>query len=213
MFEGMAGGTGTSAQGEQQNNFLYNHWVSVPWTSIFRKFFKRFSLGTIQSMEVWDGYLERQGRGICFKAPWPNPVRVFFSIEASFHSKKMQNASSIASLFTNSLAILWCLFDEDTLFLPRPYHGGRQEHNGNNVFSSFGASKKVRLENLPNNFWSWSRQRFFLAKVDAKKDCAWKDGCWESLRYFFVLVAQPPWKMEETTYLPTYLNWLDLVHE
>lgn len=43
-----------------------------------------------------------------FKAPIDKIQCVFFSIEASAktHSKKMQNASSIASLFTNSFAIL-----------------------------------------------------------------------------------------------------------
>ena len=170
--------------------------------------FKRFSLGTIQSMEVWDGYLERQGWGIFFKAPWPNPVRVFFFFYRSIFSQQKDaeciiNSFSLHKLLGDPLMSFWRRYPVSTQALPWWPPG----HNGNNVFSSFGASKKVTLENLPNNFWSWSRQRFFFGQSGRKKRLRLKRRMLRIVEIFFCFGCTTPMK-NGRNYLPTYVPQL-----
>ena len=147
-----------------------------------------------------------------FKAPIDKIQCVFFSIEASAktHSKKMQNASSIASLFTNSFAILWCLFEEDTLFVPRPYHGGRQDTMATMSSAPLVHPKKSRWKIFPIICGVGRDSDFFGQKWKQKKHAPEKTDGENRWDIFLFWLHNPHEKWKK---LPAYLNWLDLVHE
>ena len=168
-------------------------------------------------MDIWSDKDEA-----FFKVPWQNPMclnssSVFFSIETSakLTAKRMQNASSIA--ISSSLFSLHKPLCDPLMSFSRRYPVCTQAlpwwlpgHNGNDVFSSFGASnKKNALENLPKTSGvgrdsdvlfgeSWWTQIFSPEKTDV-------ENRWDILLFW---LHNPHEKMKETT----YLNWLDSVY-
>lgn len=168
-------------------------------------------------MEVWDGYLERQRWGIFLKLRSTKSsvcVCARFFLHRSICKNSQQkdaeciiNSFSLHKLLCDPLMFFWRRYPFSTQALPW-WPPGR---NGNNVFSSFGASKKVTLDNLPNHFWSWSRQRFFFGQTWTQQKIAPEKTDVENRWDIFLFWLHNP--HEKWKKLPTYLNWLDLVHE
>ena len=191
----------------QQNNFLYNHWVSVPWTSIFRKFLNAFRLELYNlwrfGMDIWSA----KDEAFFLKLLDQIQCVCFFFYRSIFSQQKdaecIINSFSLHKLLGDPLMSFWRRYPVSTQALPWWPPG----HNGNNVFSSFGASKKVRLENLPNNFWSWSRQRFFFGQSGRKKRLRLKRRMLRIVEIFFCFGCTTPMK-NGRNYLPTYVPQL-----
>ena len=165
-------------------------------------------------MDIWSDKDEA-----FFKVPWQNPVclnssSVFFSIETSakLTAKRMQNASSIA--ISSSLFSLHKPLCDPLMSFSRRYPVCTQAlpwwlpgHNGNDVFSSFGASKKkTRWKIFQRLLELVETAMFFLAKVGGPKFFRLKRRTLRIVEIFCCFGCTTP--MKKWKKLPTSTGWI-----